>query len=70
MELSEKALNLVMEIWREQALYLGLPGPEEGTLEDWLNNRTYDLSLLEATAAGDTEALLRVRLEAGLSPFV
>jgi len=70
--LSDPAREIALAIWQEQ-LELGLGGPSEAAGEDnldlWLDNRTYDLRLLEEAAAGDVGALAAVRTEAGLPVF-
>lgn len=41
-------------------------GDDEGSIIDWLNNRTYDWTELWEAANGDAAALARVRAEAHL----
>lgn len=69
--LTEKAIELALSLWAEQ-YRLGIAGeaPDVRHLDEWLINRAYDLNTLEAAASGDVEALLEVRLEAGLPPLV
>ena len=44
-------------------------GDTESDLLDWLDNRTYDWSLLREAANGDVAALVQVRTEAYLPIF-
>lgn len=72
-KLSEKALTLALQLWKEQ-LDCGLGSPSETAtldgLDEWLANRGYPLATLEAAARGDVEALVIVRQEAGLPVLI
>lgn len=70
-ELSEKARALALALWQEQYhLGIGDEPPSESRLGEWLSNRCYPIARLEEAAQGDVAALMEVRLEAGLPPFV
>lgn len=63
MEDAEKVAALAESIAQEQ-------GDEAFDLIDWLNNRTYDWTVLWEAASGDVAALAKVLTEAGLAAFV
>lgn len=67
-DLTKAGRELVLAVWREQEDYLGLDGPEVGTVDDWISNRTYPdpIQLLNRAAAGDVAAISEVRTEAGV----
>ncbi len=69
--LTEKAIELALSLWAEQYRSgIGAEAPDIHRLDEWLMNRIYDIDTLEAAAFGNVEALLEVRLEAGLPPLV
>ena len=65
--------ELALIIWKEQiARGMGESGETVNPdhLNEWFNNRSYPLEVLDAAANGDLEALAAVRAEAGLPLFV
>ena len=69
--MEEKIIRLVLDIWAEQAQRDISPDEVDPDLiEEWIANRTYPASVLEAAADGDVTALALVRAEAGLLPLV
>jgi len=70
--MEEKIIRLVLDIWAEQARQ-GICPPDEVDLNliaEWVSNRTYPASVLEAAADGDVAAIALIRAEAGLLPLV
>jgi len=70
--MEEKIIRLVLDIWAEQARQ-GICPPDEvdpDLIEEWIANRTYPASKMEAAADGDVAAIALIRAEAGLLPLV
>jgi len=67
--MNKKIVKLAMILWREQAEAGICPADKvkKENVNEWLDNRTYPLSMLEDAANGDIYALMYVRAEAGLS---
>lgn len=70
-ELTDKGREVLVNIWCEQAELLGLPGPDSGTIDDWIGERSYPnpVDLLNEAGNGSVEALVAIRTEAGLPIF-
>jgi len=69
--MNDKVKQLALSLWAEQS-QRGI-SPDEvdpDLIEEWIANRTYPASVLEAAADGDVTALALVRAEAGLLPLV
>ena len=69
--MNEKVKQLALSLWAEQA-QRGI-SPDEvdpDLIAEWMSNRTYPASVLEAAADGDVAAIALIRAEAGLLPLV
>ena len=69
--MNDKVKQLALSLWAEQA-QRGI-SPDEvdpDLIEEWIANRTYPASILEAAADGDVAAIALIRAEAGLLPLV
>ena len=69
--MNEKVKQLALSLWAEQA-QRGI-SPDEvdpDLIEEWVSNRVYPASVLEAAADGDVAAIALIRAEAGLLPLV
>ena len=69
--MNDKVKQLALSLWAEQAQRGISPDEVDPSLiGEWVANRTYPASVLEAAADGDVTALALVRAEAGLLPLV